>query len=123
VETRSLASAAQERRGGLALTGLLISMRPEQWTKNLIVFAALLFGRRLFDPAAVGLSLAAFLIFCALSGVVYIFNDVVDQDADRQHPLKARRPIASGEPFWMKSVSGPSSKSQFGTVVAFEQIT
>ena len=51
-------------------------MRPEQWTKNLIVFAALIFGHRLFDPAAVGLSLAAFLIFCAFSGVVYLINDV-----------------------------------------------
>lgn len=79
------------------VTALVRSMRPEQWTKNLIVFAALIFGRRLFDPAAVGLSLAAFLIFCALSGVVYLLNDVVDRDSDRQHPLKARRPIASGE--------------------------
>jgi 4-hydroxybenzoate polyprenyltransferase len=72
-------------------------MRPEQWTKNLIVFAALIFGRRLIDPAAVGLSLAAFLLFCAISGVVYLINDVVDRDADRQHPLKRRRPIAAGE--------------------------
>lgn len=76
--------------------GLLRSIRPEQWTKNLIVFAALIFSRRLLDPAAVGHSLAAFLIFCALSGVVYIVNDVSDREADRQHPLKARRPIASG---------------------------
>ena len=72
-------------------------MRPEQWTKNLIVFAALVFGRRLFDPAAVGLSLAAFLIFCAVSGVVYLINDVGDRDVDRLHPLKQRRPIAAGE--------------------------
>jgi 4-hydroxybenzoate polyprenyltransferase len=72
-------------------------MRPEQWTKNLIVFAALIFGRRLFDPAAVGLSLAAFLIFCAVSGVVYLLNDVVDRDVDRLHPYKKRRPVASGE--------------------------
>jgi 4-hydroxybenzoate polyprenyltransferase len=72
-------------------------MRPEQWTKNLIVFAALIFGRRLFDPAAVGSSLAAFLIFCALSGVVYLLNDVMDRSADRLHPLKSRRPIAAGE--------------------------
>ena len=79
-----------------AVAGLLVSMRPEQWTKNLIVFAALIFGRRLMDPAAVGISLAAFLIFCALSGVVYLINDVSDRDADRQHPLKAQRPIASG---------------------------
>jgi 4-hydroxybenzoate polyprenyltransferase len=61
------------------------------------VFAALIFGRRLFDPAAVGLSLAAFLIFCALSSVVYLLNDVSDREADRRHPLKSRRPIASGE--------------------------
>ncbi len=76
---------------------LIRSMRPEQWTKNVIVFAALIFGRRLFDPAAVGLSLAAFLIFCALSSVVYLLNDVSDREADRLHPLKSRRPIASGE--------------------------
>jgi 4-hydroxybenzoate polyprenyltransferase len=76
---------------------LVRSMRPEQWTKNVVVFAALIFGRRLFDPAAVGLSLTAFLIFCALSSVVYLLNDVSDREADRQHPLKSRRPIASGE--------------------------
>lgn len=78
------------------MTGLIRSLRPEQWTKNLIVFAALIFARRLLDPAAVGRSLAAFLIFCALSGVVYLFNDVRDREADRLHPHKSRRPIASG---------------------------
>lgn len=76
---------------------LVRSMRPEQWTKNLILFAALIFGRRLFDPAAVGRSLAAFLIFCILSGVVYLLNDVADREVDRLHPVKSRRPIASGE--------------------------
>jgi 4-hydroxybenzoate polyprenyltransferase len=79
------------------VSGLLVSMRPEQWTKNLIVFAALIFGRRLMDPAAVGLSLAAFLIFCAISGVVYLVNDVADREADRLHPLKRTRPVAAGE--------------------------
>jgi 4-hydroxybenzoate polyprenyltransferase len=79
------------------LVQLLISLRPGQWTKNLIVFAALLFGRRLLDPTAVGLALAAFLIFCALSGVVYLVNDVSDREADRRHPTKRRRPIASGD--------------------------
>jgi 4-hydroxybenzoate polyprenyltransferase len=77
--------------------GLFVSLRPEQWTKNLIVFAALIFGHRLMDPAAVGLSLAAFLIFCALSSSTYLINDVMDRVADRQHPLKRRRPIAAGE--------------------------
>ena len=75
---------------------LLISLRPVQWTKNLLIFAGLLFGRRLFSPVAVGRSAAAFAIFCLLSGVVYLINDVSDRANDRQHPHKARRPIASG---------------------------
>jgi 4-hydroxybenzoate polyprenyltransferase len=79
------------------MPGFIVSMRPEQWTKNLIVFAALIFGHRLFDPAAVRLSLAAFLIFCALSSVVYLVNDVTDREADRRHPHKRHRPIAAGE--------------------------
>jgi 4-hydroxybenzoate polyprenyltransferase len=91
------ASGAQLARVGSPISGLVASMRPEQWTKNLIVFAALIFGHRLFDPAAVGRSLAAFFLFCALSGVVYLLNDVSDREADREHPLKSRRPIASGE--------------------------
>lgn len=97
METQSLASAASTSRGRLGMPGLLLSLRPEQWTKNLIVFAALLFGQRLFDPAAVGASVAAFSIFCALSGVVYLLNDVSDREADRLHPLKRNRPIAAGE--------------------------
>jgi 4-hydroxybenzoate polyprenyltransferase len=94
------ATARSSERASLGVgnpAALIRSMRPEQWTKNVIVFAALIFGRRLFDPAAVGLSLAAFLIFCALSSVVYLLNDVSDREADRHHPLKSRRPIASGE--------------------------
>lgn len=78
-------------------SSLIVSLRPDQWTKNLIVFAALIFARRLLDPAALANASAAFLIFCALSGAVYLLNDVSDREADRQHPLKARRPIASGE--------------------------
>ncbi len=75
---------------------LLYSLRPGQWSKNLVVFAGLLFGLRLFDRAAVLHALAAFVVFCALSGVVYLVNDVADRESDRQHPLKAKRPIASG---------------------------
>ena len=75
---------------------LFHSLRPEQWTKNLIVFAGLIFGLELFNRTAVLRSLAAFAVFCALSGVVYIINDIMDLEADRRHPLKARRPIASG---------------------------
>jgi 4-hydroxybenzoate polyprenyltransferase len=75
---------------------VLHSLRPEQWTKNLLVFAALLFARRLFDPAAVLQALAAFAIFCGLSGAVYLLNDVSDRESDRQHPVKRHRPIAAG---------------------------
>jgi 4-hydroxybenzoate polyprenyltransferase len=75
---------------------LLTSLRPGQWTKNLLVFAGLLFGRRLDDPAAIVDAIAAFAVFCLLSGAVYIVNDIADRDSDRRHPLKARRPIASG---------------------------
>ena len=75
---------------------LILSLRPGPWSKNLLVFAGVLFARRLFDPVAVQQSVAAFAIFCALSGVVYLVNDVVDRENDRRHPLKSRRPIASG---------------------------
>jgi 4-hydroxybenzoate polyprenyltransferase len=75
---------------------LFLSLRPEQWTKNLLVFAGLVFGRRLFDPDAALIAGGTFVIFCALSGAVYLFNDVADRDADRGHPLKSTRPIASG---------------------------
>jgi 4-hydroxybenzoate polyprenyltransferase len=78
------------------VANLLVSLRPDQWTKNLIVFAALIFAVRLFDTAALALATAAFLIFCALSGAVYLFNDVSDREADQLHPLKRLRPIASG---------------------------
>jgi 4-hydroxybenzoate polyprenyltransferase len=76
---------------------LALSLRPSQWSKNLIVFAALLFGGRLLVLDSVVRSIEAFLIFCMLSGVVYLVNDVADREADRQHPLKKSRPIASGE--------------------------
>ncbi len=75
---------------------LLISLRPGQWSKNLVIFAGLLFGRKLFDAPAVIDAVSAFAVFCVLSGVVYLMNDVIDRGSDRQHPLKAQRPIASG---------------------------
>ena len=78
------------------VANLIVSLRPDQWTKNLIVFAALIFAVKLLDPAALALASAAFLIFCVLSGCVYLLNDVSDREADRQHPLKRLRPIASG---------------------------
>lgn len=75
---------------------LVLSLRPSQWTKNLIIFGALGLGQRLLDPQAVAAAVAAFAIFCVLSGVVYLINDVADRNADRRHPVKMYRPIASG---------------------------
>ena len=76
--------------------GLLLSLRPSQWTKNLLVFAGLLFAKKLFEPPAVIAAVSGFVVFCALSGVVYLVNDVMDRESDRRHPLKSRRPIAAG---------------------------
>lgn len=78
-------------------THLLRSMRPRQWTKNLFVFAGLIFGDKLTDPRSVAIALAAFGVFCLLSSTVYLINDVRDREADRLHPSKSRRPIASGD--------------------------
>jgi 4-hydroxybenzoate polyprenyltransferase len=75
---------------------LVVSLRPQQWTKNLVVLAALLFGRQLFDSRSVLRALTAFALFCLLSGVVYLINDVLDREHDRRHPVKRRRPVASG---------------------------
>src|SRR5687767_8149833 len=77
--------------------GLVLSLRPAQWTKNLIIFGALMFSGRLLDVPSVLYATAAFAIFCALSGVVYLVNDVADREADRRHPIKMHRPIASGD--------------------------
>jgi 4-hydroxybenzoate polyprenyltransferase len=75
---------------------LAASLRPEQWTKNLLLFAGLIFGGRLLEPAAVASSVGGFLVFCALASAMYLVNDICDRDADQRHPIKRQRPIASG---------------------------
>jgi len=94
--TRPPVAAAEAFRSHSLLSGLLASLRPSQWTKNLIIFAGVLFGQRLTDVSAVLAAAGAFVIFCLLSGVVYLINDVMDREADRRHPIKKARPIASG---------------------------
>jgi 4-hydroxybenzoate polyprenyltransferase len=89
-------SAATSGRRSLPIS-LLISLRPGQWTKNLFVFAGLLFSLKLFEAQAIVTAIEAFAIFCALSGIVYLLNDVVDRDTDRRHPAKCTRPIAAGD--------------------------
>jgi 4-hydroxybenzoate polyprenyltransferase len=77
------------------LLAILVSLRPRQWVKNLFLFGGLVFGERLFTPA-VWTAIAAFAVFCGLSGAIYLLNDVADREADRRHPDKRRRPIAAG---------------------------
>jgi 4-hydroxybenzoate polyprenyltransferase len=81
------------------LVALIVTMRPRQWTKNLVIFAALVFDRQLgLDHIPATLRTAAgFSIFCLLSGLVYIINDIYDVESDRKHPDKCKRPIASGQ--------------------------
>lgn len=72
-------------------------MRPRQWTKNVFIFAALVFDKQLFHVDAFLRTLAGFALFCLISSSVYIFNDIADVEADRQHPEKKNRPIPSGK--------------------------
>lgn len=79
------------------LKAILRTMRPKQWTKNLIIFAGLIFSLNLFKPLLFIKTFAAFVVFCLLSGTVYIINDIKDLERDKNHPLKSKRPLASGE--------------------------
>jgi 4-hydroxybenzoate polyprenyltransferase len=76
---------------------LIKSMRPRQWTKNIIVYAALVFDQQFFNLDAFLRTTAGFILFCLISSAVYIFNDIADVESDRQHPDKKHRPIASGK--------------------------
>ena len=98
---------------------LLASLRPEQWTKNLLVLAGVVFGGRLLEPSADASAAAAFGVFCALSGAVYLFNDVADREADRNHPLKRERPIASGQLATSTAVVAGVLLAGAGVAVAF----
>jgi 4-hydroxybenzoate polyprenyltransferase len=90
-------AANGRRESGRAnvLAAAVLSLRPRQWVKNFFVFAAVVFAQKLFTPL-IWPALAAFVIFCGLSGAVYLINDVLDAEKDRRHPVKRRRPIASG---------------------------
>lgn len=75
---------------------VLKTMRPRQWTKNLVVFAALIFSLQLTQVALLTRTFLGFLVFCGASGVVYMLNDLKDRERDAVHPQKRQRPIASG---------------------------
>lgn len=76
--------------------GMIREMRPHQWVKNLFVLAPVVFAKELNDPRLIVKALGAFSVFCLLAGAVYTLNDLVDAPADRVHPVKRFRPIASG---------------------------
>jgi 4-hydroxybenzoate polyprenyltransferase len=78
------------------IRGLLKSMRPRQWMKNIFLFAAIIFDRQLLDLGSLLNTTMGFIIFSLLSSSIYLINDIADVEADRNHPTKKHRPIASG---------------------------
>ena len=78
------------------IADILRSLRPQQWTKNFFVFAALVFSLKVFEAGPFLRTAAAFAVFCVLSGAFYLLNDVRDIESDRVHPKKSKRPIAAG---------------------------
>lgn len=90
------AEQARSRRRSPA-RALVAILRPRQWVKNTVLFAALVFSHSLTETDHAVRSLAAFALFCALSSAVYILNDMMDLENDRAHPTKSRRPLAAGE--------------------------
>jgi len=80
----------------MILVKIIEAMRPAQWTKNFFIFAALVFARKFFDWPSFLKVAEAFLLYCLLTGSLYLFNDFMDLKEDRVHPIKSRRPLASG---------------------------
>lgn len=80
-----------------SLSGLLKTLRPKQWTKNSFIFAALVFDLKLFQGEPFIRTILGFVLLCLISGTVYLINDLVDIEKDRQHPTKRNRPLASGQ--------------------------
>jgi 4-hydroxybenzoate polyprenyltransferase len=92
------ASEVEVRRPTLAaqIKPFIRTMRPKQWTKNVFVWAALVFDQKLFEPPYFIRTLVTFVLFCLISSAVYVINDLVDIERDRQHPTKCNRPLPSG---------------------------
>lgn len=87
------------REGSLfwRIAGMVRTVRPHQWVKNCFVLAPVVFAKHLTHPSIIKSAIGAFGVFCLLSGAVYTLNDIVDAPADRVHPVKRFRPIASGQ--------------------------
>ncbi len=98
---------------------LLISCRPAQWLKNLVVFAGIIFAQKLNDSVSLRRSLVAFGLFCLLSSAVYLLNDLVDIEEDRAHPRKRRRPIAAGRVHRWAAASAAAALALLGVACAW----
>ena len=72
------------------------SLRPQQWIKNFFIFAALIFSQNIFTLSLVAKTIVAFVSFCVISSALYILNDLKDIEEDKLHPVKSKRPLASG---------------------------
>jgi decaprenyl-phosphate phosphoribosyltransferase len=81
--------------GGLP-RALLVTARPRQWSKNVLVFGAPITGGVLLQPTPFARTVLAFVAFCLVASGIYYVNDIVDRDSDRAHPVKRRRPVAAG---------------------------
>ena len=78
------------------LVGVFTLLRPSQWLKNIFLFAPLIFSRHLFESAYFWREVLAFVCFCLVSSIVYVVNDIADREADKLHPVKRNRSLASG---------------------------
>jgi len=76
---------------------ILKTMRPRQWPKNIFLLAGLVFDGQLTNPRALSITLVGLALFCLVSSLVYIINDLTDIETDRLHPTKQKRPLASGQ--------------------------
>ena len=94
-EPHAAVTSLQPRRGRAA--ALWVALRPRQWTKNLLLFAGIIFAAELDDASRWARALTAFAVYCAASSAAYLLNDLRDATADRLHPVKRRRPLARGE--------------------------
>jgi 4-hydroxybenzoate polyprenyltransferase len=97
----SSTNGANSNVGKVGMVGrpgaIIQSMRPRQWTKNLALFVGLVFAQQLLTLTSFERACVAFVVFCLASSCVYIFNDLLDLERDRQHPTKSQRPLASGD--------------------------
>ena len=94
--TNGAKSEASKQITGERIRAVLQSMRPRQWTKNLALFVGLVFAQQLFSLTSFKRVFVAFVIFCLASSSIYLFNDLLDLERDRQHPTKSKRPLAAG---------------------------